>query len=509
MNDAKRPLRFFVAGIIHETNSFSPLPTSLRNFEADCAYVPPADTMREEAMAFAGYGDAVRIIRARGDEVVEGPCFWTQPSGPCPAPLYAKLRGLLIDSLRAAGPVDAVLLPLHGAMVAEGTSDCEGDLLHAVRTVVGREIPIGAVLDLHGNVGARMIDSGAILIGVKEYPHIDYGPRVAELHAMLTDMVHGAQLTTTLRTVPVLSIQGTTEQPMRGFVDRMVAMEGLDGIRSLTFMHGFPWSDWEETGASVLVVSEEGDSVQVDAVADELAELYCEIVNGSPVERVSVSEAVTEALAASTGRGPVVIADSSDNAGGGAASDSTFLLRELIDRGCENAALGMIWDPQAAQLAADAGVGAKLHLRIGGKVGPLSGDPIDVECEVLAVREDVKQRMFSEDANAPLGLAVGLRAGGIEFVVNSIRQQVLDPECFTQLGIDASSKALIVVKSSQHFRALFDEFAVATIYCNAPGSLNTDLTQMPYRNLRLDRTNAAFKIDRAVVRLRYQPGSDQ
>lgn len=504
MSESRRPLRFFVAGLIHETNSFSPMPTSMRNFEADCAYVPPATAMREDALAFASYGEAVRVIHERGDDVIEGPCFWTQPSGPCSAHLYAKLRGILLDALRAAGPVDAVLLALHGAMVAVGTDDCEGDLLHAVRDMVGPGTPVGAVLDLHGNVGLRMIDSGAILVGVKEYPHIDYGPRAAELHTMLTDMVHGARLTMTLRTIPLLSIQGTTEQPMRGFVDRMIAMEGKDGIRSLTLMHGFPWSDWEETGASVLVVSEDADPVRVDAVADALAEAFGEIANGSPVERLSVTEAVSAALAIEPGQGPVVMSDGSDNAGGGAASDSTYLLRELLDRGCKNAALGMIWDPQAALLAADAGVGATLRLRIGGKVGPLSGDPIDVECEVLAVRDDVKQRFFSTEAAAAIGLAVGLRAGGVEFVVNSIRQQVFDPACFTELGIDAPSKALIVVKSSQHFRALFDAIAGTTIYCNAPGSLNTDLTQMPYRNLHLSRINAGFKIDRAVTRVRAE-----
>jgi microcystin degradation protein MlrC len=502
MNEIRRPLRFFVAGLMHETNSFSPLPTSMRSFEADLAYIPPSLVMREEALAFAGYGDAIRVIRARGDEAIEGPCFWTQPSGPSPAPLWARLRAHVLDALAKAAQIDAVLLVLHGAMSAGGTIDCEGELLQAVRDLVGHHMPVGAVLDLHGNVGLDMIGSGAILVGVKEYPHIDYPERVSELHDMLSDMVRGAPLMMSLRTIPVLSLQGTTEEPMRGFVDRMIATEGRNDIRSLTLMHGFPWSDWSEAGASVLVVSENADPTGIDAVADDLAEGFLDIVNGSPVQRMSVAEAVSAALDTDPGTGPVVIADSSDNPGGGAACDSTYLLRELINRGCRNVALGMIWDPQAAQIAADAGVGANLPLRIGGKVGPLSGDPVDLECEVIAVRDDARQAMFSSEPNAPLGLTVGLRAGGIELVINSIRQQVLDTRCFTEVGIDPASKSIVVVKSSQHFRALFDPIARATIYCNAPGSLNLDLAQMPYRHLTLSSANASFAIERPVTRAR-------
>lgn len=183
-----RPLRVFVAGISHETNSFSPLPTSMRSFETDCAYVPPALAMRDIALAFPGYGDAIRTVTGKGDHPVEGPCFFAQPSAPCSASVFARLRDAILDALRDAGPIDIVLLALHGAMVAEGVGDCEGDLLMAVRALVGPEMPVGVILDLHGNVGARMIDSGAMLVGVKEYPHSDYALRVNELYAMLVDM---------------------------------------------------------------------------------------------------------------------------------------------------------------------------------------------------------------------------------------------------------------------------------------------------------------------------------
>lgn len=494
MTTPDKPLRVFVAGLAHETNSFSPLPTSLRNFEDTICYRPRLGTGRDNALGFPGYGDAIRTTQKRGDVVIEGPCFWTQPSGPASSAVYHQLRDEVLDALRDAMPVDAVILNLHGAMMAQGVDDCEADLLARVREIAGADIPVGAILDLHGNLSQQMVDSGAILIGCKEYPHIDYAARVDELYAILADMARGGpRLTTSRRRIPLLCLQGTTEEPMAGLVRTLAAAEGHDGIRSLTLMHGFPWSDWSEAGASLLVVAEDALAPRIEAVANALADRFVEIATDAPVRRLGVREAIDTALAAQAG--PVVIADSSDNPGGGAACDSTFLLRELLDRNFENVALGMLWDPQAARIAADAGVGARLPMRLGGKVGPLSGDPVDADVEVLCVREDVRQRNLNGEAVDPIGLAAALRVGNVEVVVNSIRQQVFSTECFTELGVDISRKSVIVVKSSQHFRASFDRVAKQTLYCNAPGALNLDLVAMPYRHVRLKKRGSAFEVE--------------
>jgi microcystin degradation protein MlrC len=495
MTDAKRsrPLRVLVAGLAHETNSFSPLPTSLRNFEETICYRPRRGTGRDDAIGFPGYGDAIRTGQKRGDVVIEGPCFWTQPSGPASLSVYRALRDEILDAVGDAKPVDCVVLILHGAMMAQRVDDCEGDLLARLREVVGPEVPVGVILDLHGNVSQQMVSSGAIIIGCKEYPHIDYPARVDELFEILAGMARGGpRLSTSCRRIPLISMQGTTEEPMAGLVRDLVEAEGHDGIRSITLMHGFPWSDWEDVGGSVLVVAEDTGSARVDAVVKSFADRFVEIATNTPVRRLGVRESIDAALA--IGSGPVVIADSSDNPGGGAACDSTFLLRELLDRGVKNAALGMLWDPQAARIAADAGVGARLLMRIGGKVGALSGDPLDVEVEVLRVREDVRQRNLTGEPVEAIGLAAALRVGGVDVVLNSIRQQVFSTDCFTELGIDVARRAIVVVKSSQHFRASFDRIAKQTLYCNAPGALNLDLATMPYRKVRLARRGTAFAV---------------
>lgn len=479
-------LRVFVGSLSHETNSFSPLPTSLRAFEADILHRQGNAATLSQALTFPAYGDAVELGEARGHEVVAGLCAWTQPSGPLPRPVYERLRSELLEGIAAAGP-DLVVLVLHGAMMAEGYDDCEGDILAQVRDLVGAGVPVGAVLDLHGNVTAQMIDSATLLIGCKKYPHTDYRERVAELYDLLERSRRGEIAPRTVyRRGPVVGPIGTTEGPMRTFVEGLSAREGRDGVLSVSMMHGFPWSDSTHTGSASIVVHDGSQPDLAEAAADEMVWGFTEISSGAAAGRMrGIEDVLAEADQRVENEGPVVIADGADNPGGGAACDSTFILRALIERGQTDAALGMIWDPQAALIAADAGVGARIPLRIGGKIGPMSGLPVDAEVEVLAVREDGLQRGLTGKLSEPLGLAVAVRIGGIAVIINSIRQQVFSPECFTAMGVDLSEKRVVVVKSTQHFQAAFAPIAGAMIYCNAPGSLNMDLSTLPYRDLIL------------------------
>ena len=481
---SRRPLRVFVGSLSHETNSFSPLPATLRAFTADILHRQGDDSTLAKAMTFPAYGDAVELGRARGHEVVAGLCAWTQPSGPLGRDAYEQLRAELLDGLAAAGPVDMIIMVLHGAMMADGYPDCEGDILSRARALVGDDVPIGAILDLHGNVTAQMVENATIVIACKEYPHTDYSLRVAELYGLLERTQRGdVSPRTVWRRGPILGPIGTTEEPMRGLVDSLASQEGRDGVLSVSLMHGFPWSDSEHTGSAALVVHDQSRPCQAEIAADKVLARFVEISRATSADRSrGVDEVLEEASGLLTNAGPVIVADGSDNPGGGAACDSTFILAALIERGAADAALGMIWDPQAARIAADAGVGARFPLRIGGKIGPMSGAPVDAEVEVLAVRHDGFQRGLTGKLSEPLGLAVAVRIGGIDVVVNSIRQQVFSPECFTALGIDLTAKKLVVVKSTQHFKAKFEAVAGAMIYCNAPGSLNMDLAALPYRH---------------------------
>jgi microcystin degradation protein MlrC len=491
-------MHIFLAALAHETNSFSPIPTTLRAFEEGILFRPGDDDgKRADALGFPGYGFLFDVARERGDRVTPGLCAWAQPGGPVSRAVYEALRDELLGQLAAAltaqQPVDAVFLVLHGAMIAHGHDDCEGDLLERVRALVGPQVPVGALLDLHATLTPRMLAGGAVLVACKEYPHTDYLARTRELHAILARMAAGTcRPDALMRRVPMLGVFGTGDGPMRALVDEVQRLEAAPGILSISLVHGFPWSDTAHTGAAVLVVFDSGGAgaAQAGAIAAALAARFFALRSAGSHAALPVDAAVDAAdggtvgatLAAGT-KGLVVLADSSDNPGGGAACDSTFVLRALLERGVRDAALGMLWDPLAVQLAMDAGVGATLPLRIGGKVGKASGLPVDVLATVTAVRRDARQHGLAGRFTEALGDAVALRAAGIDIVLNTRRQQVFSPECFTQLGIDLTAKRLVVVKSTRHFRAHFDAIAAATIVCDAPGALNSDLAQLPYAQL--------------------------
>jgi microcystin degradation protein MlrC len=485
-------MRLFIAGLVHETSSFSPLPTSVQSFR-EGVLIHRGD--RRALQQIAAQPNLVGVIAAaarQGDTLLPGLYAQAQPSGPLSRADYEALRDELLADLRASlslGPVDAVVLELHGAMLADGYPDCEGDLLQRVRGLVGPRVPVGALLDLHCNLSRAMVESGAVLVACKEYPHIDYAARGEELHAMLSAMSRGElALRAHWQRVPMLGIFGTTQGPMRDFVQRLQASEkDVPGVASVSVLHGFPWSDTPHTSAAVLVLAHDTPAATeaAGALVQTLATAFYALREPASAKRLPLAAALDEAVAAMAGAAgrPVVLADTADNPGGGAAGDSTFVLRALLDRGLGDVALGMIWDPQAVAIATSAGTGARLPLRIGGKVGPMSGDPVDLDVEVLACRTDARQRSLTPGGTDPLGAAVAVRARGIDIVLNSTRQQVFSPECFTELGVDPASKRLVVVKSTQHFRSGFDAMAAAVVYADSPGSLQANLAGLPYRHL--------------------------
>ena len=227
----------------------------------------------------------------------------------------------------------------------------------------------------------------------------------------------------------------------------------------------------------------EEHEARAERTADEVATDFLAMIVGNTWSGLGVGEAIDEALRQPAG--PVVIADRSDNAGAGAASDSTYILAELIERGVTNATVGMIWDPMAVRACHDAGLGARLPLRIGGKAGRLSGAPIDADVEVISVRDDAMQALFGQGPpREPLGKSAVVRIDGIEVVLTARRQQVFSPHCFTEHGIDLMQRHIVVVKSMQHFMGGFAPIAACIIRCDGPGSATLDMKQIPYRRIR-------------------------
>ena len=472
-------MKIFMATLATETNTFSPIPTGRAGFMGGREWHRTDGSRHPPTVGSIPLIAWRALAEADGHTVAESICTFAQPAGTTLRHVYEELRDMLLADLRAAMPVDAVLLFMHGAMVAEGYDDCEGDTLAAVRAIVGPGAAVGIELDLHCHLTEAMRTNATAMVLFKEYPHVDIGQRAPELYRICMDAAQG-------RTRPVIAYHdprmiGTfrpTQQPVRGFVDRMAALEGHDGILSVSFGHGFPWADVAEVGAKIVVVAD-GDAAKAEAVARQLGgELWA--MREEATARLDTIDAGLDAIG--PGDKPLVLADASDNAGGGAPSDSTFVLRRMIERGVTQAAVGCFWDPQAVAFCMEAGEGATFLLRIGGKSGPASGDPIDLMITVRRVQAEHSQPGLSGGVS-DLGPSAWVSAAGIDIALTSKRQQTFSPEAFTGLGITLHDKAVVVVKSSQHFQANFAPIARAIRYVSGPGALSFDYAALPYTKL--------------------------
>lgn len=474
-------MKCYIAFLAHETNSFSPVPTDRANFEEVGVYRSSMGPPQAHLPLLKGAVDFYQEAMRRGHSPVVGLCALAQPSLPCLERDYLSMREELLAGLRDAMPVDMVLLMMHGSMMAQGCDDCEGDVLAMVRTMVGPDVPIGLLLDLHCNVTAKMIENATVIKACREYPHTDFAERARELYDLIAAAAERrVHPTMAFQRVPMLGLFQTQREPMRSFVDSVTKRERERGVLSISLAHGFPWGDSPHTCAGVITVTDD----DVDAARDLAAVIgreFFALRESGQVELVGVHAALDSAQARETGT--VIIADMSDNPGGGAASDSTFLLREMLERGVRHAAVGLLWDPEAVRIAFAAGVGATIPMRIGGKLGPMSGEPLDVIATVRHLRTDACQPHIADGGATALGRTAVIEARGIEVVLNEIRQQPFHPDAFANAGVDPWSKRLLVVKSSFHFYAGFAERAEAIIYCDAPGTLNSDATRRPYRNL--------------------------
>lgn len=487
-------MRMFAASIGTETNTFAPIPTALESFH-ESFYAPPGEHPDDAKLCTAPLWVARKRAKAEGWTLIEGSCSFAEPAGLVSREAFETLRDEVLAQLRAAMPVDAVVLGLHGAMVADGYDDCEGDLIAQVRNIVGAQVPIGVELDPHCHMTRKRVANATLIICFKEFPHTDFVARGEEVVELTLRAARG-------EIKPVMSLVDcrmigsfpTTMQPMRGFVDKISALEGKDGVLSISLAHCFPYADVPEMGARVLVVTDDQQAAG-DVLARQLADEFFGMRGKTQPEYFDPDGAIDEALKEA---GTVVVADPSDNPGGGAPGDSTMILRRMIARGVSNAALAPIWDPIAVRLCFMAGVGGRLQLRFGGKTAPTSGQPIDALVTVTQLTRDAQQTFVG--AKVPLGDCAAIHLDGIDVVLISKRTQALGSDLLTGMGVAIEGKKLVVVKSTNHFHAAFAPFASRVIYCDAGGPIPRDHRKVPYSRVQrpiwpLDNTVTPVLLD--------------
>lgn len=472
-------MRLFVGGFGCENNTFSPIPTAEVDFRTLC-WLEAKDPV-------TGYQPATLLLRAIDEQASEG--GWhvsrglfagAQPGGLVARDAYERIRELLLEDLRRAGRVDAVLLQLHGAMVAHGYPDCEADILRRVRAEVGPDAFIGALLDPHCHLSEAMLQEATVLVMFKEYPHSDILERARELVTLCARTVAGSvRPVMAMADTGILDIIHTTRVPGSELVRELQALESRPGILSASVAHGFPWADVPEVGTRTLVVADR-DLALGQRAARELAE-HVRAGRGrwaSPV--LDLAALGTELEARRALPGPFVIADTADNPGGGAPSDATFLLEALLEAGERDIAIAILWDPGVVQIARAAGVGATIDVRVGGKVCRQSGRPLDLRVRIERIVEESTQQFAG--APWPTGPLAWLRtAEGLDLVIGERRVQCFTPEPFERLGIALEKKRFVVVKSSQHFRTAFAALARDVLYVDTPGVCTMRYQDLDFR----------------------------
>ncbi len=486
------PIRIVTGGIAQETNTFQWEPTTLSDFQKGSSSIHRGAAILALEGTGTIYGGIVAEAARQGVELIPTTYGQAVPGGRVSREAFETMRGEILAGIRAALPVDGVLLGLHGAMALEDSDDGEGPLITAVRELVGPEVPIVAPLDLHTNLSDEMIGEATAFVGYKEYPHIDTPETGARALQILVGTIRG-EITPTMAHVrlpliaPNQSMVTTWQSPLKIAIDRAREIEREPGVIAATVLGGFPFSDTPFTGVATIVVTN-GDAALAKRYANELAAICWERRADFTIHPTPVAEAIAEAMSGTPGS-VYVLADIADSGASGTAGDGTAVLQGLLAADARGASVAQIMDREAVAACVAAGVGSTVTLTVGGKHDALHGEPVAVTGMVRLIHEG------HFPIAGPMG--AGTRAGrgttavleingpgGIELQLTELRGHPHDLNFFRAFGIEPTERRILVLKSAAHFRAAFEPIATKVIEVEAPGISSPDLTAFPYERMR-------------------------
>ena len=483
--------RVAFAGFIHETNTFAPTKASYDAFLKGSGHLP---LCRGEEMielvkgANTGIEGALDYAREAKWEVVPVLRASAVPSAHVTEDAFERIATEIVDGIVASLPLDGIYLDLHGAMVCEHLDDGEGELIARIRKAVGDAIPVSVSLDLHGNMTEQSMRDADVMVGYRTYPHVDMALTGYRAAVLLDRLMSGDRFAKAFRQIDYLipiSWQCTEMEPAQSIYAKLAALEERDGVVSMSFFTGFPAADFADCGATVLAYGETQEAA--DKAADDLKALVDASEEAFAGKVYTPDEGVKEAMRMATNASrPVIISDTQDNPGAGGDSDTTGMLRALVDNDAQNAALGLLYDPQAALAAQAAGVGATIRIALGGKSNIPGDAPFEAEFVVEALSDGFTRvnGPYYGDTLMRLGPSACLRIGGVRVAVASHKVQMADRGLFRYLGIEPETASILVNKSSVHFRADFQPIAETILVCAAPGPMAVDPASLPWTKLR-------------------------
>ncbi|AUT44554.1 M81 family metallopeptidase [Achromobacter sp. AONIH1] len=482
-------MRWLLAMIKHETNTYSPVPTPLeRFFRGNPEILAGERAIRAYENTDSGLGGYIEVARREGAEIVLPVAAESWPSGPASAETHERLCRLVLDEVERGG-FDAILLDLHGAMVAEGVEDAEGDLLRRLREI-DPTTPVAVTLDMHANLYDDIVRHATVISGFHTYPHVDIHAAGLRAANVIVRTLKG-EIKPVMRwgnkpMLPHVMRQGTHAEPNKSLQERCIALEA-QGVLAASVFVGFPHADIREAGLSAVVCTD-GKAEQAEQLRDELLERAWNARADWVFHPEPLEAAITRAKAVT--QGPVVLLDHYDNTGSGGTMDTTAVLAEMLRQGLDNAVFYAICDPQAAREAAAAGVGSQIRIKLGGKVAMpairQASEPLEISGRVKLVFDGVylnRGPMYRGVRN-DTGLTVVIDTGSVEIVVVSRHQEPFDVNCLLSAGIDPLQKRYVALKSRVHWRAGFSDMATDIIECTGVGVTTSDYGQLEFKRVR-------------------------
>jgi microcystin degradation protein MlrC len=484
-------MKVVIALVRHETNTFSPITTPLSSFNRGTGDGPAYGNDAMQACkgtnsAAAAYMDLAERLGAAVDFAIVANAV---PSGTVTREAFDAITQSIVDAAKKG--CDAVMLDLHGAMVAEGYPDAEGELLRRLRSVLPASVPIAVALDFHANFSAEMIRHATLITGYCTYPHIDVyqtGERAGRsLQALLDRRADPVMLWRRLPMLTHMLRQTPAMQPMKDIMDRAMAAEANGEVLNASIFGGFPLADIPHVGLSVVIVA---DRKRIDAgraLMDELCAMAWDRREDFifPIEPPAESIARARALE----DGPVVLVDHGDNCGAGGPTDVMAVLKEAMRQGLTDMVAGPFWDPRAVAELVAAGEGSQVTIDIGGKTDMpalgMRGEPLRISGKIVRITDGnytVTGPMFT-GMRLSTGRTAVIDTGGILVFVCERPQEPYDTGLFTHAGVDPARKKYVLIKSRQHFRAGFGPLARHVILVAGPGVCSSDYSLFPFRHL--------------------------
>lgn len=500
-DDAKSPavltrtLRVGMLGFFLESNRWSPVTTGAM-FATGCDLAGPllqAELGREVPRTLPDTAGFVADMNEQGDwEPVALRIAAAQPGGPAEHAFFLAFLEDITQRLRAAMPLDAVFISSHGAALTTREDDPDGVLFERVRALVGPQVPVVAVLDLHTNVSQRMTDALSAFVGYRTNPHTDLrerGQEAAQLVHTLLARGPGVVERVTLPFVPPATAQLIEPgSPLAGLMARAQTHVAGD-ILNVSLCGGFALADCAKCGFSVVVTAAHGRRDAARALAYALAREVWDSRCAFVSRLTPLPDAVAAAVQAGVSGAPrLILADVGDNPGGGGGGNTVYLLRALVEAGVQAVVLGVFTDPLLAEEAHRAGQGAHVHARFNrDRTDDPFARPFDAPAVVLALSDGafVGRQGLVKGSERSMGLSALLQLGGVRVAVISERQQLLDPAQLDVLGVDLSQVQTLAVKSRGHFRAAFAGFAPADriLEIDCPGLTTPNLATLPWTRL--------------------------